>query len=170
MNRYHNRSFAGFTLVEVLVAVAILLLFVAGGTKFFEHTTRSWQENYARLEIQQSARIAMDEMTNNIRQASAATVVIDALAVPANSRISFQVIKDTGTRAITYYLDQEKLHVEMNTMESTSFTNVQELYFAKRNPATVPPDEDPRSIYIRLILKKHNQTITMESYTHLKNE
>lgn len=160
----------GFTLVEVMIAVAILLVFVIGGARFFENSFKNWHANYAQLEIQQAGRIAMDEMTTNVRQASAATVTIDLLAIPANSKITFQVIKDTGTRTVTYSLVQAKLRMELNTVETVTVANVQELYFAKRNPATVFPDEDPRCIYIRLILEKDKQQVTLESYTHLKNE
>lgn len=161
---------AGFTLVEVMIAVTILLVFIIGGARFFENSFKNWQANYAQLEIQQSGRIAMDGMTTNVRQASAATVIIDPLAVPANSKITFQVMKDTGTRTITYSLAQEKMRMELNSVETITIDNVQELYFAKRNPATVFPDEDQRCIYIRLILKKNKQQVTLESYTHLKNE
>lgn len=161
----------GITLVELLIAVTIMLLFVAGGARFFENSAKNWRSNYARIEIQQQARVAMDEMTKNVRQASAATVVVYITAVPPNSKISFTVTKDSGTSNWVYYLNNGTLSRQLNNVGSEAIAgNIKELYFAKRNEATVPPDEDPRSIYIKLVLEKSGQTVTLESYTHLKNE
>lgn len=161
---------SGFTLLEVLIAVAILLLMVVGSARFFENTARNWRRNYAQVEIQQGGRTAMDEMTQYLRQAQAASVVVYAIATPANSKISFTVSKDTGVFNIVYYLDGDILWREVNGVKSTLTKNVSQLLFAKRNSATIPPNEDPRSIYIRLLLQKSEQQVNLESYTHLKNE
>jgi hypothetical protein len=153
-----------------MITVAIMLLLVAGGAKFFENSVKSWQANYAMMEIQQNARIAMDEMTKNIRGASAAAVIIDVAAVPASSAIAFQVTKDTGTNTHLYYLSNNILMRQFNGVASDIIPNVTELFFAKRNSATIPPAEDPRCIYIRLVVEKNRQKVTLESYTHLRNE
>ena len=160
----------GFTLLEIMIAVAIMLLFVAGGAKFFENSVKSWQANYAKLEIQQNARIAMDEMTKNIMGASAAAVVIDVAAVPASSAIIFQVTKDSGTSTHLYYLSEHTLIRQFNNASSEVIPNVTELFFAKRNSTTIPPAEDPRCIYIKLVVEKGGQKVTLENYTHLRNE
>lgn len=160
----------GFTLLEIMIAVTIMLLFVVGGARFFENSVKSWQTNYAMLAIQQNARIAMDEMTKNIMGASAAAVVIDVAAVPASSAIIFQVTKDSGTATQAYYLNDNTLMRQFNSAVTEVIPNVTELFFAKRNSTTIPPAEDPRSIYIKLVVEKSGQKVTLESYTHLRNE
>jgi prepilin-type N-terminal cleavage/methylation domain-containing protein len=160
----------GFTFVEILMVVAIMSVLLMAGAKFFENTAKSWRKNYAQVEIQQGARIAMDEMTQYVRQAQAATVVVYTGATPANSKITFTMVKDTGTFNVGYYLNGTTLWRQLNGVESTVTANVQQIYFAKSNPATIPPDEDPRCIYIKLVLAKNEQMVTLESYTHLKNE
>lgn len=160
----------GFTLLETMIAVTIMLLFVVGGARFFENTVKSWQTNYTKMEIQQNARIAMDEMAKNLLGASAATVVINAAAVPANSDIMFQVTKDTGTTTHVFYLSNNTLIREFNSIATEVIPHVTELFFAKRNSSTIPPDEDPRCIYIKLVVEKNNQKVTLENYIHLRNE
>jgi hypothetical protein len=153
-----------------MIAVTIMLLFVVSGAKFFENSVKSWQTNYTKMELQQNARIAMDEMTKNLMGASAAAVVIDVAAVPASSAIIFQVTKDAGTSTHIYYLASNVLIRQFNNIASEMIPNVTELFFAKRNSSTIPPDEDPRCIYIKLVVEKSGQKVTLESYTHLRNE
>ena len=160
----------GFTFVEILVVIAIMAVLLVAGGKFFENTAKSWRKNYSQVEIQQGARVAMDEMIQYIRQAQATTVVVYTGATPANSKITFTMVKDTGTFNVGYYLNGTTLWRQLNGVESTVTPNVKEIFFAKRNPATIPPDEDPRCIYIKLVLEKNEQMVTLESYTHLKNE
>lgn len=165
-----NLNRKGFTLLEMVIAVAIMLLFLALGGKFFENSIKSWQTNYAMLEIQQNARLAMDEMTRTVLGASAATVVIDLAAVPASSKITLQVTKDAGINTHIYSLSDGKLMRQLNGVATDVISNVTELFFAKRNSTTIPPNEDLRSIYIKLVVEKNRQKITLESYTHLRNE
>lgn len=160
----------GFTLLETMIAVTIMLLFVVGGARFFENSVKSWQANYAKMEIQQNARIAMDEITKNLMGASAAALVIDVAAVPASSAIIFQVSKDAGTNTHVYYLSNNTLVRQLNNIATDVIPNVTELFFAKRNSATIPPDEDPRCIYTKLVVERSGQKVTLESYTHLRNE
>jgi prepilin-type N-terminal cleavage/methylation domain-containing protein len=160
----------GFTLLETMIAVTIMLIFVVGGARFFENSVKSWQANYAKLEIQQNARIGMDEMNKNIMGASAAAVVIDVAAVPASSAIIFQVTKDSGTTTHLYYLSNNKLMRQFNNVVTEVIPNVTGLFFAKRNSTTIPPAEDPRCIYIKLVVEKNRQKVTLENYTHLRNE
>ncbi|MBI5554228.1 MAG: prepilin-type N-terminal cleavage/methylation domain-containing protein [Elusimicrobia bacterium] len=165
-----NSSRQGFTLIEIVIAVAIMLLFIAMGGRFFENTIKSWQTNYAMLEIQQNARIAMDEMTRAALGASAVTVVIDLAAVPASSKITFQVTKDAGINTHIYYLSNGQLMRQLNGVATVVIPNVTELFFAKWNSTTIPPSEDLRSVYIKLVVEKNGQKITLGSYTHLRNE
>lgn len=165
-----NSGRQGFTLIEMMIAVTIMLLFVAMGGRFFENSVKSWQTNYARLEIQQNARIAMDEMTRTILGASAATVVIDLAAIPASSKITFQVTKDAGVNTHIYYLNNGQLKRQLNGIDTDMISNVTELFFAKWNSTTIPPNEDLSSIYIKLVVEKNRQKITLESYSHLRNE
>ncbi|MDD5260106.1 MAG: prepilin-type N-terminal cleavage/methylation domain-containing protein [bacterium] len=159
----------GFTLLETMIAAAIMLLLVASSAKIFETTVKTWQANYIKMQLQQNARIAMDEITKNLLGASAATVVIDPAALPLNSKITFQVIKDTGVSAHVYYLSGTTLVRQLNNVISDLIPDVTDLDFTKENEL-YPGVEDFRCIHTKLVVERKTQKITLEGYTHLRNE
>lgn len=58
----------GFTLVEILVSVAIFAILIAAVSTVFLVGESSWQTNSVRMELQQELRKAMDWMKNDLRQ------------------------------------------------------------------------------------------------------
>ncbi len=160
----------GYTLIEVMIAVAIMAIVIAGSSRFFTNSVKSWSSNYAKLELQQNARNAMDEMTKSLLGASAATVVIDPAAVPANSMITYQVNKDAGVLSYAYYLGNGSLVRRFNNIESNIMPDVTSLVFEKKNETSLPLEEDLRCVKIQLVAEKKGQKVTLTSYTHLRNE
>jgi len=146
-----------------------MLLLVAGGAKVFETTVKTWQANYVKMQLQQNARIAMDEITKNLLGAAASTVVIDPSASPLNSKITFQVNKDTGLFTHSYYLSGTTLVRQFNNVISDLIPDVAALDFTKENEL-YPGVEDLRCIHTKLVVEKKSQKITLEGYTHLRNE
>lgn len=62
-------SSRGFTLVELLVAVALLSLLMVAFYTIFKGGTKAYETGEERVEIIQNARIAFERMVNEIRQA-----------------------------------------------------------------------------------------------------
>lgn len=60
---------AGFTIVEVLVALSIFLLILMGIMQVFEPSSQAYQSSQAKLDVQQNGRVAMDTMVRQIRMA-----------------------------------------------------------------------------------------------------
>jgi len=92
----------GFTLIELMVVVALLGILGYGIVKFFTNTYRIWWQASQQINAQQKARAAMDEMTRFIRQAKPVTgiVVGQQAGEDANSMITFTHIDN---RQISYY-------------------------------------------------------------------
>lgn len=63
------RDQAGFTLVEILVALSIFLLILMAIFQIFEPSNAAYLASQRKLDIQQNARVAMDMMLRQVRMA-----------------------------------------------------------------------------------------------------
>jgi len=92
----------GFTLIELMIVVALLAILGYGIMKFFTNTFRTWWQTSQQIDAQQKARVAMDEMTRFIRQARpvADIVVGEQAGEDPNTMITFTHIDE---RQISYF-------------------------------------------------------------------
>ncbi|TYP53296.1 type II secretion system protein [Thermosediminibacter litoriperuensis] len=104
----------GFTLVEVVVAVSIFSLVVGAALALYQQAVLSWHKDEARVDVQESLRIALERMSGEIRSAR-------ELVEAGESRIGLAVIEpggdsDNATKYIYYYLDsaQKRLVRELD--------------------------------------------------------
>lgn len=70
MNRLNTKNQKGFSLIEMMVVVAVLGVIVLGLVTFFTGGTKSWVAGQYQLTAQRNARQAMDRMVREIREAS----------------------------------------------------------------------------------------------------
>jgi len=69
INIFIIKSKNGFSLIEMMVALGILSLIIIGLVTFFSGGTRSWVTGQHQLEAQRNARLSMDRMVREIREA-----------------------------------------------------------------------------------------------------
>jgi prepilin-type N-terminal cleavage/methylation domain-containing protein len=93
MATWRNQN--GFTIPELLVAVAMLGLLLAAVLLIHQGTLQAYVSNSTRTETQQNARFALDRMAREIRQASAVTTA-------ATNSITFTA--QDGVTVVTYAL------------------------------------------------------------------
>jgi general secretion pathway protein J len=67
--REHRAESRGFTLVEVLIALAILAMIVVSTFTIFRSASKSWQKGETRSERYQNARNAIHKISTEINQA-----------------------------------------------------------------------------------------------------
>jgi prepilin-type N-terminal cleavage/methylation domain-containing protein len=85
----------GFTLIEMMIVVAILGIIILGLVTFFTGGTRSWVTGQHQLEAQRNARLSMDQMVREIREAdtikySSTSILID-FHTPFHGDISYSL-------------------------------------------------------------------------------
>jgi len=64
-----RRRHAGFTLLEMLLAASIVSMIVIGLFRVFDTTTVIYNSGQGKANVQQNARVAMDQMARQIRMA-----------------------------------------------------------------------------------------------------
>jgi prepilin-type N-terminal cleavage/methylation domain-containing protein len=65
-DKFFNKD--GFTLIEIMVVVAILSFIIIGTVSFFSGGVRSWISGQYQLKAQREARMRLDQMVKEIRE------------------------------------------------------------------------------------------------------
>jgi prepilin-type N-terminal cleavage/methylation domain-containing protein len=87
----------GFSLIELMMVIAIIGLLAVIGPQIFTQTTKFFILSKTKLALQEEARATMYLMTREIRQAQSNTIIIDQVAgQPYYSRIRFTKIQGTA--------------------------------------------------------------------------
>jgi prepilin-type N-terminal cleavage/methylation domain-containing protein len=80
----------GFTLVELMIAIAVIGIGTVFITTQFVVGYQNWKRNFDELLLQRSARIAMSRITQALREGTPGSVAITTpLGMPQFSQISF---------------------------------------------------------------------------------
>lgn len=82
----------GFTLIELLIALAVVGFMLAALYTFYLTGLRGWQRGTASMEAQQSARIAVDTISSELRYAHVLSLHDN------NSEVRFKISPDVRTR------------------------------------------------------------------------
>jgi len=113
-----------FTLIEAMIAIAILGILIATGPSLFNNINRYFFQNSARMEIQREIRSIMDSMNRTIRQALPDTVTISQdSGQPPYSKISFTTIDG---RNVVYKQNGRKL---LSIIDSNQKILTENLYY-----------------------------------------
>lgn len=87
----------GFTLLEVMAAVLLLSLVVAGVTPLLTMGNHAYQEGWRQQEMLRNAQVALDQIARDFVRAAA---VLQA----SGGTLRFHVVSDTGSETVEYAL------------------------------------------------------------------
>ncbi len=124
----------GFSFIELSLTIFLLGLLAYSLTNFLTNSFRIWFKSSRQIDVQQKARIAIDEISRFLREAYPVTgIVIGAYgSEPISSLISFT---DTDGNYKCYYKDADTLRRVVDTSTTTIIgANLVEVYFIPNLP------------------------------------
>ncbi len=163
-------SAKGFTVIEILMALAIMSIAFGTIYKSFQHINRSYTTENVKANVQQGARISVEFMVHDIRLAgldplgSAGAGIANDVPLPTSSEIRIrsdvnydgQIVDSDPFELIEYKLVGNKLRQKNHIDEVTMLENVTALNFtfldADDNPTTT--NNEIRSVVISLTMEK----------------
>ncbi|HBA59746.1 MAG TPA: hypothetical protein DCZ92_02765 [Elusimicrobia bacterium] len=126
----------GYTLVEVMMTVAILGTVVGVASPLLMQMTNFWRMTSARYNIQRDVRTSLSMINRFTRQAQSGTVVIDQVTgQPPSSRVQFSYTNSAGaTATMQFYQSGKDLY--MSTAGKTTLLSSNLAYIAFTYPRT----------------------------------
>jgi len=119
IKNFYSKNQRGFSLIEMMVVVAILGLIVLGLVTFFTGGTKSWVAGQSQLEAQRNARQAMDRMVREIREGN-------SIASGSNTSITINYLASFGKSPVTYRLSGTTISRDgnplINNVKTLNFT------------------------------------------------
>ena len=148
-----NRSQVGFTLVEVLISLAISALLLASLALAFNASATNYRENQDTVEAVNSARQALTRMTTQLRTGSGISIT------GSNSECAFTT---AASQSISYVYNStdDKLYLDSGGSQKMLCQNVTSMSFTG-TPAADP--NDYKSIQISMTVESGNTQYPMSA-------
>lgn len=98
----------GFSLIELMIAMAITVIVMAGIITLIAYSTRSMNLTQARAALQDQAKDAVNHISTRVMEGNSVTPYDDAVSGDSKTRgallIQNKTIKNDGTEEFTWYL------------------------------------------------------------------
>lgn len=129
---------AGYTLIEMMIVVAIIGALVLAAPRLFLKVYQFTQLALARVEIQKNARGALSNINRDLRQALSGTIEIDsAPGQPPHSRVTFSKYGAGGQPVrMRYYQRGTSLYQAVGSSETGKLMAANLRYIAFTYPRT----------------------------------
>jgi prepilin-type N-terminal cleavage/methylation domain-containing protein len=157
----------GFSLIEMMVALGILSLIIIGLVTFFSGGTRAWVTGQHQLEAQRNARLSMDRMVREIREAdyikyTSTSILID-FHTPFHGNISYSLSDNDLKRGS---------NTVINNVLTLDFSYFDNLGTEIDSPLSEPDETNISKVHINLqvdVDQDSSPDITLKSDINLRN-
>jgi type IV pilus assembly protein PilW len=168
--RFKDRAVKGFTIIEVLIVLAILSIALGTIYKSFAQLNRSYTTENVKAGVQQGARIAVEFMVQDIRLAgldplgTANAGVAAGVPLPTSNWIEFtadanfdgEIVDTDQFEKIKYELVGNKLKQTNHLSQETMLDNVTNLSFTFLDADDQIPttNDEIRSVIVSLTMER----------------
>jgi len=148
----------GFSIIELMVVIAILSIIILGLVTFFTGGTRAWVSGQSQLKAQREARQVMDRMVKEIRHGQSATRnSIESIT------IRIPELSDTSAYDVTFAKSGRYLDRTVNSGTNHLLDNVTKLEF------TLPDSAKLDILFEVDVDDDSNPDITLKTHIRLRN-
>ena len=148
----------GFSLVELMVVVAVLSIVILGLVTFFTAGTRSWVSGQSQLKAQREARQVMDRMVKEIRHGKSAT-----LNSTESIKVHIPALSDSSAYYVTFEKSGRYLNRKVDSGTNHLLDNVTKLEFTL-------PDSAKLNILFEVDVDDDDKPdITLKTHVRLRN-
>jgi len=171
INFFYIKNQKGFSLIEMMVAMAVLGLIVLGLVTFFSGGTRSWVTGQYQLEAQRNARLSMDRMVKEIREGknitsgSETSITVSVPHFDVNGNID-------SNYSVTYALNDTTIQRDTNPLIESVLTGEAIFKYYNSDTEVTSPDATVSKIHINLkvdVDKDDAPDITLNADVDLRN-
>lgn len=143
---YFRKKTKAYTLVEVIMVVAVMSIVVMGTFTILTNFTRFWRTNQAKIDVQRDSRIVLSLINRRLRQAQQSGITIDQVTgAPPWSRITFT---DVNSSSVSYYQSGTRLYQTVDGKTIMLGDNLRTLRF------TYPSTDDGAIIGVSVCFEK----------------
>ena len=164
----YNRQQKGYSLIEMMVVVAILGLIVLGLVTFFTGGTKSWVAGQSQLTAQRDARQAMDRMVRKIREGKNVKSDSDGTTIT----IVYTDLSEKEYRKSSSVLLEDNSPLINNLIDKNYNENPIFKYFDNNEVEVTPSGNNVSKVHIELevdVDKDGNPDISLNTYVNLRN-
>ena len=175
MSTLNIKNQKGFSLIEMMVVVAVLGVIVLGLVTFFTGGTKSWVAGQSQLTAQRNARQAMDRMVREIREGKNIISGSDDDTIV----VSIPALGSEPDYNVTYDLSGTSIVRKKNSSSNPLIDNVLKItgeaifkYYDSSGNEVTSPDSTVSKVHINLkvdVDKDGNPDITLNTNVNLRN-
>ncbi len=109
----YKKNCSGMTLIELMIVITIISFVILGLVTFFGGGIRSWISGQNQLQAQREARIALDKIAKEIREANG---VIEGFSYEKAIEVSFPTILNKNNAIFKYDKATESIRTGNNNI------------------------------------------------------
>ena len=168
----------GFTLTEMLVALLVGVMVLAGVCRIFVSGITTQTTTSTQTEASGSAQVAMDEMMDRLRGAYSITDLAHLNGSATVNAIAFSDLDASGNQRVWRYWRgaDANLYRSLNTSDYSGgiavATDVQQVVFDARdqNGSSTATPSQAIAVVVSLTVKKENASVVLVSRVRRRNQ